>query len=247
MVESNDPQPLYVVSIDANRFESWEWASRLRWKLSQSQSTNEMYRFESWHFTNIPEALDAIRNNSNKDFVYLRIDPTKEVLETYPNPEYLNRELERVEKRNCIVIKEKDHTRVGDVILNRGQRSEAQANLAHNQILEALQYRTSGKSALLAQQIDQMVTMGTASIKDIRHQIGSVMKRCDRLEDEVETLQEVVNEHTEDLDKIRAFAGHGRNIGAWILKQGVFRGLLWLCGGSLAVTKIVELIRDAWG
>ena len=92
MSNEAEPDVLYIVSVDSDPFDSAEWFSRIRYRLSQSQSMNKMYRWVCWPFKSLPEALGAIKRNPDREFIYLRIDPSEEVLQSYSggNRQYLD-------------------------------------------------------------------------------------------------------------------------------------------------------------
>lgn len=234
-----EPEVLHIISVDTSYYDSAEWFSRVRYKLSQSQSINQTYRWVCWAFRTIPEALTAIQKNPSHEFIYLRIDPSEEVIKSFSNgnKNYLEKSLAIVEKRNCIVVYEADHTNVSGI---SAKEEKEQADTATDLIKQALEKR-SLRTELISARIDDVSNFGREAIQDIRRQITVLTGRCDRIDQEMETLEAITVEHEQHLKKIRTWYGRGKGILGAIGKKAVIQGL-GLLGTGAGIKWLVDVI-----
>ena len=233
---------LYIVSVDENHLHSAEWSSRLGHELSKSISLNEMYRFESWHFDSLPKAFAAIRDCPHCEIIYFRINPSESVMATYPGP-HLERELEVIRKRKCIVVYDDDHTTVGDVAPLGSDRFPQPEKANTLDLIHSVLEQRSIRYSLISSRIDDISQLGQKAFEDLNRQLTALTGRCDRIDRDMAALQDVVQEHAGDLKRIRTWYGRGKGLLGAIAGKAILQ-LLAAAGAGAGLLKLIEALWD---
>lgn len=240
----NDPNVIYIASVDENRFNSAEWFSRVRFTLNQSLSIRQSYRWVCWDFNSLPEALSAIRKNPDKEFICIRIDPTERIMQSYVGNAqvYLERAFQPLKRRNCIVIFEPNHESINGVqgVTSRFRKETPQES-PPDLIKKALELRSNGRSRILSSRIDDISAFGVEGLKDVKQHINRLITRCDRAEERIDELTKSVLGHENELKQIRTWWQQVRSLMANLTRQAIIRslGLLGLGAGAF---KLVEIL-----